>query len=96
MSIYFTILLSGFYVHVVQIMHSAVKQISWSSMLNHIPTHWPSIILDTMLKAKRFPRYPLPYSLLISRIFEYKGVNVSDKQSHKTTKANKIAENSLK
>ena len=38
-------------------------------MLNHIPIHWPSIILDTMLKAKRLPQYPLPYSLLISRIF---------------------------
>jgi len=34
--------------------------------------------------------------LLISRICEYKGVNVSDEQSHKTTEANKIAENSLK
>ncbi|QCD83003.1 hypothetical protein DEO72_LG2g3345 [Vigna unguiculata] len=54
------------------------------------------IILDTMLKANRLPQYPLPYSLLISRICEYKGVNVSDEQSHNTTKANKIAENSLK
>ena len=34
--------------------------------------------------------------MLISRICEYKGVNVSDEQSHKTTEANKIAENSLK
>jgi len=60
------------------------------AMLNHIPIHWPSIILDTMLKAKRLPQYPLPYSLLISRICEYKGVNVFDEQSHKTTEANKI------
>jgi len=65
-------------------------------MLNHIPIHWPNIILDTMLKAKRLPQYPLSYSLLISRICEYKGVNVSDEQSHSTTEANKIAENSLK
>jgi len=65
-------------------------------MLNHIPIHWPNIILDTMLKAKRLPQYPLSYSLLISRICEYKGVNVSDEQSHNTTEANKIAENSLK
>ena len=66
------------------------------AMLNHIPIHWPSIILDTMLKAKRLPQYPLPYSLLISCICKYTGVNVSDEQSHKTTKANKIAENSSK
>ena len=57
---------------------------------------WPSIILATMLKAKRLPQYPLPYSLLISHICEYKWVNVSDEQSHKTTKAYKIVENSLK
>jgi len=49
-----------------------------------------------MLKAKRLPQYPLSYSLLISRICEYKDVNVSDEQSHQTTNANKIAENSLK
>ena len=66
------------------------------AMLNHIPIYWQSIILHIMLKAKRLPQYPLLYSLLISRICEYKGVNVSDEQSHKTTEANKIAENSLK
>jgi len=66
------------------------------AMLNHIPIYWPSIILDTMLKAKRLPQYPLSYYLLISRICEYKGVNVSNEQSHKTTTTNKIAENSLK
>jgi len=66
------------------------------AMLNHIPIHWPSIILDTMLKGKRLPQYPLTYSLLISRICEYKRVNVSNEQFHKTTKANKIAEKSLK
>ena len=49
-----------------------------------------------MLKAKWLPQYPLPYSLLISRICEYKSVNVFDEQSHNTTDANKIAENSLK
>ena len=48
-----------------------------------------------MCKAKRLPQYPLSYSLLISCICEYKGVNVSDEQSHQTIDANKIAENSL-
>ena len=66
------------------------------AMLNHILILWPSIILDTMLKGTRLPQYPLPYSLLIFRICEYKGVNVCDEQTHQTTDANKIAENSLK
>jgi len=35
----------------------------------------------------------IPYSSLV---FEYKVVNVSDEQSHKTTEAKKIVENSLK
>jgi len=35
-------------------------------ILNHMPIKWSSLILDTMLKAKRYPQYPLPYSLLIS------------------------------
>jgi len=66
------------------------------AMLDHIRIHWASIILDTMLKAKRLRQYPLPYSLLISHICEYKGVNISDEQSHQTTDANKIAKYSLK
>jgi len=49
-----------------------------------------------MLKAKWLPQYPLPYSLLISRICEYKGINISDEQFHRTIDANKITENSLK
>jgi len=66
------------------------------ALLNHIPINWPSIILDTMLKAKWLPQYPLPYSLLISRICEYKGVKISDEQFHRTTDANKVVDNSLK
>ncbi|KOM38295.1 hypothetical protein LR48_Vigan03g167700 [Vigna angularis] len=30
----------------------------------------------TMLKAQKYPSYHLPYAFLISRILEYKGVNV--------------------
>jgi len=65
-------------------------------MLNHIIIDWPSVILDTMLKAKRLPQYPLPFSLLISRICEYKGVNTSDEQVHRTNNANQISYSSLK
>jgi len=60
-------------------------------LLNHIPINWPSIILDTMLKSKCIPQYPLPYSLLIYQTCEYKGVNTSDEQFHHTTDANKIS-----
>jgi len=49
-----------------------------------------------MLKAKWLPQYPLPYSLLIYRICEYKGVNTSDEQFHRTTNTNKISQNLLK
>jgi len=32
-------------------------------ILNRVPIKWSSLILGTMLKAKRYPQYPLPYSL---------------------------------
>ena len=34
-------------------------------ILNRVPIKRSSLIIDTMLKAKRYPQYPLPYSLLI-------------------------------
>ncbi|KOM41122.1 hypothetical protein LR48_Vigan04g132000 [Vigna angularis] len=45
-------------------------------LLNHIHIDWPSLISDTMVKAKKYPSYHFPYALLISRILEYKGVSV--------------------
>ncbi|KOM50091.1 hypothetical protein LR48_Vigan08g091800 [Vigna angularis] len=45
-------------------------------LLNHIHTDWPALIFDTMVKAKKYSSYHLPYALLISRILEYKGVSV--------------------
>ncbi|KOM48164.1 hypothetical protein LR48_Vigan07g186800 [Vigna angularis] len=45
-------------------------------ILNHIHIDWPALISDTMLKDKKYHAYHLSYALLISRILEYKGVNV--------------------
>ncbi|QCD95866.1 hypothetical protein DEO72_LG6g563 [Vigna unguiculata] len=66
------------------------------AILNRVPIEWSSLILDTMLKAERYPQYPLPYSLLISRICEYKGVDTTGELCQNTLRANEIAESSLK
>ena len=55
---------------------SKAKLMIMYGILNRVPIKWSSLILDTMLKAKRYPQYPIPYCLLISRICEYKGVNI--------------------
>jgi len=65
-------------------------------ILNRVPIKWSSLILDTMLKAKRYPQYRLPYSLLISRICEYKGVDTTGELCPSTIRANEIVESSLK
>jgi len=65
-------------------------------ILNRVSIKWSSLILDTMLKAKRYPQYPLPYSLLIFRICEYKGVDTTGELCQSTLRANEIAESSLK
>lgn len=46
------------------------------SILNHIHIDWPALITDTMMKAKKYSTYHPPYTLLISRILECKGVSV--------------------
>ncbi|KOM31161.1 hypothetical protein LR48_Vigan01g071600 [Vigna angularis] len=46
-------------------------------IINDILIHSPNLIFNTMMKAKMFPYYPLSYALLVSRICEYKGVDVS-------------------
>ena len=65
-------------------------------ILNRVPIKWSSLILDTMLKAKRYPQYPLPYSLLILWIYEYKGVDTIGELCKSTIRAHEIADNSLK
>ncbi|KOM58086.1 hypothetical protein LR48_Vigan11g112000 [Vigna angularis] len=45
-------------------------------ILNHIHIDWPSLISDTMLKAKKYNSYNFQYALLITRILEHKGVSV--------------------
>ena len=65
-------------------------------LLNHITIDWSSLIVDTMLKAKGYPAYPLPYSLLISRICEYKGVSTTGELVQHTLASNKIGKSALK
>jgi len=65
-------------------------------ILNRVPIKWSSLILDTMLKAKRYLQHPLPYSLLISRICEYKGVDTIGELCQSSIRANEIVESSLK
>jgi len=43
-------------------------------IVNNLHTDCPSLIIDTLLKAKRYVTYHLPYSLLISKICQYKGL----------------------
>ncbi|KOM51988.1 hypothetical protein LR48_Vigan09g064700 [Vigna angularis] len=45
-------------------------------ILKHIHIDWSTLIANTMVKAKKSHSYQFPYALLISRILEYKGVNV--------------------
>ncbi|KOM57678.1 hypothetical protein LR48_Vigan11g071100 [Vigna angularis] len=45
-------------------------------ILNHIHIDLSVLISDTMLKAKKYNSYHLPYALLMFRILEYKGVSV--------------------
>lgn len=50
-------------------------------ILNHVHINWPTLITDTMLKAKKYSAYHLPCARLISRILEYKGVSIDGEQT---------------
>jgi len=65
-------------------------------MLNNVSMDWSNLIINTMLKAKRYPAYTLPNSLLISRICDYKDVNKSGEHVQRTIEANQSTESSLK
>ena len=49
-----------------------------------------------MLKAKLHPTYLLPCSLLISKICEFKGVNIDGEHAQRMIEVNWTADNSLK
>ncbi|KOM56025.1 hypothetical protein LR48_Vigan10g191700 [Vigna angularis] len=51
-------------------------------LLNHIHIDWPTLISDTMVKAKKYNSYHFPYALLISQILKYKGVSVESELTH--------------
>ncbi|KOM25211.1 hypothetical protein LR48_Vigan54s000800 [Vigna angularis] len=61
-----------------------------------IPLNWPHLIQTIMLKAKRSDLAPLPYPLLVSKICEYKGVDISNEHFEHVLPGHKIGENSLR
>ncbi|KOM50069.1 hypothetical protein LR48_Vigan08g089600 [Vigna angularis] len=65
-------------------------------IVNEIKIHWPSLICDTMMTAKSYTHYPLPYALLISRICKYKGVDVLTEAFQSTHPDNKICGSGLR
>ncbi|WVY98395.1 hypothetical protein V8G54_030546 [Vigna mungo] len=69
---------------------SLVRGLKMEEQLLHdllsIPLNWPYLLQSIMYKAKRLDAAPLPYPLLVSRIYEYKGVNVSNE--HYETQGN--------
>ncbi|WVZ15141.1 hypothetical protein V8G54_012707 [Vigna mungo] len=49
-----------------------------------------------MFKAKRLDAAPLPYPLLVSQIWEYKGVDVSNEHYETVLPCHRIGDNSLR
>jgi len=60
-------------------------------LMNHIMIEWSMFFMETMLKARKLTQYPLPYSLLISRICEYKQVPIKGKLCQSTSPSNEIS-----
>ena len=54
------------------------------------------LFMETMLKARVLTQYPLPYSLLISRICEYKKVPTEGELYQSTSPSNEIYDSSLR
>ncbi|WVY97021.1 hypothetical protein V8G54_029172 [Vigna mungo] len=65
-------------------------------ILQSIPLNWPHLLQSIMYKAKRLDAAPLPYPLLVSRICEYKGVDVSNEHYEVVLPGHKIGDNSLR
>ncbi|KOM49532.1 hypothetical protein LR48_Vigan08g035900 [Vigna angularis] len=75
---------------------SEVDLVIMYGILQSIPINWPHLIQSIMYKAKRLDSAPLPYPLLVCRICEYKGVNVSNEQVEHVLPNHKIGDNSLR
>ncbi|WVZ16758.1 hypothetical protein V8G54_009740 [Vigna mungo] len=65
-------------------------------ILQSIPLNWPHLLQSIMYKTKRLDAAPLPYPLLVSQIYEYKGINVSNEHYETVLPAHKIGDNSLR
>ncbi|CAJ1969015.1 unnamed protein product [Sphenostylis stenocarpa] len=65
------------------------------AIMNNEPLDWGVLVTMTMLKAKCHPTFKIPYALLVSRILEYKGVNVEGEQAVRTNNLNRMLDNTL-
>ncbi|CAJ1947880.1 unnamed protein product [Sphenostylis stenocarpa] len=63
--------------------------------MNNEPLDWGVLVTMTMLKTKRHPTFKIPYALLVSRILEYKGVNVEGEQVVRTNNLNRMLDSTL-
>ncbi|KOM43445.1 hypothetical protein LR48_Vigan05g104900 [Vigna angularis] len=61
-----------------------------------ISLNWPHLIQTIMLKAKRLDLTPLPCPLLVSKICEYKGVDITNEHYEHVLPGHKIGDNSLR
>ncbi|WVY98133.1 hypothetical protein V8G54_030284 [Vigna mungo] len=67
-----------------------------SAITQHRKINWPSLIIDTIVRAIRYDRASLPYPLLISKILEYRGVDVTGEECVHVLPSNKIGESTLR
>ncbi|WVZ18150.1 hypothetical protein V8G54_005472 [Vigna mungo] len=67
-----------------------------STITQHRKINWPSLITDTIVRAIRYGRASLPYPLLISKILEYRGVDVTGEECVHVLPSNKIGESTLR
>jgi len=65
-------------------------------LMNHIMIDWSMFFMENMLKARKLTEYPLPYSLLISRICEYKHVPTEGELCQSTSPSNEISKSSVR
>ena len=64
--------------------------------LNNVSIDWPSIILDNMFKAIRLSSFALPYAVFVSKILEYKGVDLEGENKQILLSNSKIGKNVLR
>jgi len=60
-----------------------------------IQTKWAKLICDSIMKVIFLPIYQLPYGLILSKVFEYYKVDLTDEVCMDLNHTNIIKENAL-